>query len=403
MRVALLSRAAHPLHKPGGLERAVYLLARHLQEQGVETVLLTRPATREGSFPGEVIHVPYSLVPAGRHGRVLDRTVNYPAFAERLGQATADLVRAGRVDIVHAQGLTAVGYGRQRLKDPSLRAPLIMNPQGMEEHKSMGLKRLALSRLRALSREAARLSDRVIATDEATRNEVPQLLGVDASRVVVVPNGIDAERAGRLTSSEAARLARQALPVLGGCELVFLSVGRLERYKGFGDTLQAFQRLAARGLLPERWVWVVVGEGPYRKTLLRRRRHTLASHLILAGRLTEKILDALYARADVFVHATRFEGSSLVTLEAMAHGLPVVATGAGGIPDKVLDDETGRLVPPGDVDALALALADLAASGPRRIEMGARGRRLVAERFGWPMLAERTIALYRALLDGKDR
>ena len=76
------------------------------------------------------------------------------------------------------------------------------------------------------------------------------------------------------------------------------------------------------------------------------------------------VLHALYARADVFVHATRYEGSSLVTLEAMAHGLPVVATRAGGIPDKVVDGETGRLVAPGDVDALARgAEGPLARSG----------------------------------------
>ena len=57
MRVALLSRGAHPLHDPGGMERAVYLLAKHLQARGVETVLVTRPPTRGGHFPGRVVTV----------------------------------------------------------------------------------------------------------------------------------------------------------------------------------------------------------------------------------------------------------------------------------------------------------------------------------------------------------
>jgi glycosyltransferase involved in cell wall biosynthesis len=397
VRVALLSRAAHPLHAPGGLERAVYLLAKHLQALGVETVLYTRPATRAGVFPGELVSVPYGALPALRHGRVLDRTLHYPGFAERMGLAVADAVRAGRVDVVHAQGLTALGYGRARLRDPRLRAPLLMNPQGMEEHKTTGLKRLALARLRALSREAARLSDRVIATDEATRDEVPALLGVPAARVSVLPNGIDTDELRRATPVEAARLARQALPALAGADLVFLSVGRLEGYKGFGDVLAALERLAARAALGARWVWVVVGEGPYRGTLERRRRHGLASHLILAGRVSETLLHALYSRADVFVHATHFEGSSLVTLEAMAHELPVVATRAGGIPDKVVDGTTGRLVEPGDVEALAAALLELAGDPARRQRMGAAGRALVAERFTWPVLAEHTLALYEEL------
>jgi glycosyltransferase involved in cell wall biosynthesis len=116
------------------------------------------------------------------------------------------------------------------------------------------------------------------------------------------------------------------------------------------------------------------------------------------GRVGDELLHALYARADVFVHATRFEGSSLVTLEAMAHARPVVATRAGGIPDKVVDGETGRLVPPGDVAALAEALAGLLAAPERARAMGERGRERVRERFAWPALAERTVALYEELI-----
>src|SRR6185436_1394491 len=110
LRVALLSRGALPLHPPGGLERAVFHLAKHLRGQGVETVLFTRPATREGSFPGEVVTVEYGRSDAA-HGRILDRTLNYPRFSRRLGEAVAERVRKGAVDVVHAQGLTALGYG----------------------------------------------------------------------------------------------------------------------------------------------------------------------------------------------------------------------------------------------------------------------------------------------------
>jgi len=234
MRVALLSRSAHPLHDPGGMERAVYLLAKHLQSRGVDTVLLTRPATREGRFPGRVVTVPYGGA-AGRHGRILSRTLHYPAFAERVGEAVASLVRAGEVDLVDAQGLTALGYGRRRGRDASLRAPLVMNPQGLEEHKARGLKRLALTRLRGLSREAARLADRVVATDEATRAEVPRYLGVDPGRVVVLPNGVDLDEIAASTPAEPRAAAEAALPALRRADPVFLSVGRVEGYKGFEE------------------------------------------------------------------------------------------------------------------------------------------------------------------------
>jgi glycogen synthase len=409
VRVALLSRAAHPLHEPGGLERAVFDLARHLQAKGVETVLVTRPATREGEFPGEVVTVPYSSFSAGRHGRVLDRTLNYPRFALRAGEVVADRVRRGQVDVVHAQGLTALGYARLRRRDPALRAPLVMNPQGMEEHKARGWKSLALGRLKWLSREAARLSDRVIATDDATRGEVEHLLGVEPARVTVVPNGIDLDAIRSGTPSRAEDVAHEAVPSLQGAFPVFLSVGRIEAYKGFGDVLEALSRLHDEGQLPVRWLWVVVGEGGVRGAL---ERHLLAlgiaaraagrtpthEHVSFVGRVGDDLLHALYERADVFVHATRYEGSSLVTLEAMAHGLAVVATRAGGIPDKVVDGETGRLVPARDVRGLASALAELTEDAALRAAMGARGRARVCERFAWPAIAERTVALYHELL-----
>lgn len=399
MRVALLSRGAFPLHEVGGMERAVYLLARHLQARGVETVLFTRPATRPveaGAFPGEVVTVPYGTGPF-RHGSVLDRTLRYPAFAARLGAAVAEAVRAGRVDLVDAQGLTAWGYARERTRGAGLRPPLVMNPQGMEEHKARGLKRLALTRLRRLSREAAREADRVVATDEATRAEVPALLGVDPARVVVLPNGIDPEAIAAATPRQAPEAAEAALPSLAGASPVLLSVGRLEAYKGFDATLGALRRLAAAGRLPERWLWVVVGEGPGRQAL-EGGLGDLTRHVVLAGHVGESTLHALYARADLFVHATRYEGSSLVTLEAMAHALPVVATRAGGIPDKVVDGETGRLVEVGDEVGLAEALAEALADPARRRAWGERGRERALALFAWPALAGRVVALYEELL-----
>jgi glycogen(starch) synthase len=372
------------------MERAVFHLAKHLHARGVETVLLTRTATEAGSFPGRVVEVPYGA--GGRHGSVLDRTLRYPPFARRLGEEAARLVRAGQVDVVDAQGLTALGYGRLRQADRSLRAPLLMNPQGMEEHQTRGLKRLALTRLRALSREAARLADRVVATDEATRDDVPRLLGVPAGKVVVLPNGVDLDEIARTTPESPRDFANAQVPGLADASLVLLSVGRQEAYKGFGDVGAALGRLRAAGALAPSWVWLLVGSGGTASG------GPLDAHVRALGRVSDALLHALYARADLFVHATRFEGSSLVTLEAMAHGLPVVATRAGGIPDKVQDGQTGRLVAPGDVAALADAIRDLSASPSERERLGAAGREHVRQRFAWPVLVDRTLALYEQLL-----
>jgi glycosyltransferase involved in cell wall biosynthesis len=397
--VALLSRAAHPLHPPGGLERAVYDLARHLQALGVETTLVTRPATSAGTvFPGEVVTVPYGSLPGLPHGRVLDRVLFYPGFALRAGDAAARLVREGRVQVVHAQGITALGYARARLGDRGLSAPLVMNPQGMEEHKASGLKGVLLSPLAARSREAAALSDRVIATDESTRAEVRALLGVSEARVVVLPNGLDLPALREATPADARGVVERALgPAVARAPFVLLCVGRLEAYKGVLDVLAALGRLVAAGGLPPGFVLVVAGEGPMAQAV-DAAAAPLAPHVVRAGRVDDALLHALYETCDVFVHATRYEGSSLVTLEAMAHARPVVATRAGGIPDKVVPGETGWLVEPGDVEGLAAALRASAEDSARRARYGRAGLERVEAGFLWPVIAKRTLALYEELL-----
>ncbi len=394
MRVALLSRSAHPLHPPGGMERAVYSLAKHLRAQGVDVTLFTRPGKNPESFPGHVVMVKYQRYRLGTHGRVLDRTFNYPAFSALMGREVAEHVRRGEVDIVDAQGLSALGYGRERLLDPSLDAPLVMNPQGMEEHHVRGFKALALGRLRQLSKEAAQLADCVIATDEATRGEVPRLLDVNPGRVRVIPNGVDLEEIRALTPEDAMPFAFEVLPWMSTCRPLFVSVGRLESYKGFADSLEAFKRIAT--FLPRSWGWLVVGEGPSRRSL-QAAASGLTDHIQFTGRVGEQTLHALYAGSDVFLHPTRFEGSSLVTLEAMAHGLPVIATRAGGIPDKVKDGANGFLVDPGDVAALATAILEIA-NQPKEMERMGRESIQLLEPFLWPQIAKRVIAQYERLL-----
>ncbi len=419
MKIALLSRSAHPLHDPGGMERAVFGLARHLVERGHRPILFTRPATHPGTFPGEVVTVPYGTLPFARHGSVLDRTLLYPGFAERIGAAAIARVRAGEIDAIYAQGITGIGYARERQSDPTLRAPLVMNPQGMEEHKTLGVKRLALGRLRHLSRESARLADRVIATDHATRDEVTQLLGVSRERIAVIPNGIDFAQVEAATPADPRTHVAAALPALRDASPLFLSVGRIERYKGFDEILGSLVALRARGLVGA-WGWAIVGDGPHKADLAAALvRAGLAANAFdghdlgrgaagqeprvhLLGRVDETLLHALYARADLLLHATHYEGSSLVTLEAMAHGLPVVATRAGGIPDKVREGETGWLAAPKDTAAFASALQTALDARAAWRDMGRRGRERVARDFSWSRIADETVALFETLLERRQ-
>jgi phosphatidylinositol alpha-mannosyltransferase len=119
--------------------------------------------------------------------------------------------------------------------------------------------------------------------------------------------------------------------------------------------------------------------------------------VVAHGRVDDAVRDRLLARADVLaVPSLRSESFGIVLLEGMAAGLPVVATSVGGYPD-LLPPEAGRLVPPGDADALADALRALLADDAARERMGAAGRRLAA-RYDWSEVAARVAAVYERVL-----
>ena len=107
------------------------------------------------------------------------------------------------------------------------------------------------------------------------------------------------------------------------------------------------------------------------------------------------------SHSPAFVHPTLYEGSSLVTLEAMAHRRAVVATSAGGLPDKVRPGANGWLVPPGDASALAAAISGAAGDPARLAAMGEAGRAIVEREFSWDSAGAETLRLYDDLLTGR--
>ena len=425
LRIALLARSVHPLHGVGGLERHVYDLLHHLARRGLTITLITKPPTTAGALgaQGDVSPlfaapsgrialrtVPYVTFPgAGRRGTtVIDRATAYPVFGWRAGRVAAEMARAGEVDLVHALGASGLGYALvHRQPKPEIRVPFVFNPQGLEEfggtHPGFArLKRLAYTPLQAAVRRCARAADAILATDHSLVAPVRAHLGVDPARIHVVPNAVDLQTIDGAAGSAAATAAtlRGRLGLTAG-ERLLLSVGRLEENKGFHVLAAALARLRAHAEAGPGWRWVLVGDGPYRPRIAGAIDAAgLTSRVHLAGRVAEGELAGWYAAADVFVHPTLYEGSSLVTLEAMAHGKPVVATRAGGLPDKVRPDATGWLVEPGDAPALAAALAE-ALAGPSDMlaRFGAAGRRLVEEAFAWPVVAAQLEALYAELLD----
>jgi len=221
---------------------------------------------------------------------------------------------------------------------------------------------------------AVRASTRVIAISRFTASQVQ---GIRATAVSIIPYGGASAPSG----------AEVPPPPAG--RPVILFVGRHVERKGIPILIAAMEHLAQDAEL------VICGHGDQTEAL-----RTLASkspacdRIRFAGRVSAEELSRLYAECTVFAMPSIVdsrgdtEGLGTVPLEAYAHGRPVVCSSVGGIPDVVVEGETGFLVPPEDPLALAGALDRLLADPALAARMGEAGRQLVLGRFSWPRIAE---------------
>jgi glycosyltransferase involved in cell wall biosynthesis len=223
-----------------------------------------------------------------------------------------------------------------------------------------------------------------VSSDIATR--LSEELGWPAAKIDVVHNGVDIDDfalpPGPDVRSELAG-SREGP--------VFLTVARLDQQKGHDVLLRAATRVADGR-------FVLAGEGPERPLL-----EALAAELRLGDRVLflgrRSDVPDLLAAADAFVLPSRFEGSPLAVLEAMAAGKPVVCSAIGGTDELVVHGETGLLVPVGDADALSAALRELAADSSLRARLGAAGRERAKQHFSLADSTSRVERIYEELLE----
>jgi colanic acid/amylovoran biosynthesis glycosyltransferase len=200
-----------------------------------------------------------------------------------------------------------------------------------------------------------------------------------AREVLEVPHGVDIPT-HRLVAREGA-LERSEVPIA-------LFAGRLSPEKGVETLAAAFDDLPDVRL-------VVAGEGPMRSRLER------VPGAELLGVLSSDELAAQYDRADVLVVPSLREGFGVVALEAMAHGVPVVASRVGGLQRLVTDDVTGVLIEPGSVVDLRAAVERLVADPDLRERLGAAGRKEAAEKYSWLSVTQRMVTAFRAAVNQK--
>jgi D-inositol-3-phosphate glycosyltransferase len=390
MRIAMISEHASPLATLGGVDAGgqnahVAELACALAADGHDVRVYTRrdnPDLPEVVPLGERVEV--VAVPAGPSTPVpKDELLPYMgAFAEWLA---ADWRDEWRPDVAHAHfwmsGLAAVTAGRAR------GVPVVQtyHALGSVKRRHQGAADTSPPGRIGYERELGRTVDRVVVQCQDEIRELVRL-GVPRDRMSLVPSGVNTERF---------HPAGPAVPRDPGRPRI-LTVARLVERKGVEDLIRALPAIPRAEL-------VVVGgppEGEFDADPYARRLRRLAEacrvgdRVRLAGAVAAHEMPRWYRSADVLAATPWYEPFGLTALEAMACGVPVVASAVGGLADTVVDRVTGDLVAPRDPAGLAVALRRLLGDEMRRISYAAAAVDRAAASYAWPRVAGRLARVY---------
>ncbi|HXF73812.1 MAG TPA: MSMEG_0565 family glycosyltransferase [Actinomycetota bacterium] len=374
-RVALLTYSTKPR---GGVVHTMYLAeALHRRGAPVHVVALGDPA--RGFF--RPLRAPHTVLPAPAPA---------PTLEERVFDSVDALVRGlerlvpGRFDLVHAEDCIAATAGlvlRERTG-----VPLLRTVHHVDDFTTPALVEC--------QRRSIVEPDGVIVVSRTWREALRRDFGV---RAWVVTNGVDLPRFRRPARADGARLRRR---VGADGRFLFLTVGGIEPRKGSLELVEALARLR-RSVRPAPVVVVVGGHsfqdhGRYRERVLGRARGLgveLGRDLVLLGTVPDDEVPRWYWAADAFVFPSVKEGFGLALLEALAAGLPVVATDIPVFREFLVPGEHALLAPPGDADALADAMARILGDPRERARLSLRGPAL-ASRYRWERTARQHERLY---------
>ncbi len=336
-----------------------------------------------------------SVALVGRDGwvaqRLQDRGVTPYVCATKGSLNTAYLreivrvVRRERVDLLQAHLAGASVYG-------SMAGTLTRKPVVSLFHGTVDLE--GASRLLWAKNAVLRFgSDRIVAVSNGLRGDLLRRLPLRPDRMRVIYNGVDTER----FHSAGTGSLREELG-LGPDTLLVCSVGNIRTPKGYDHLLEAARRLREQ----ERPVhFAVAGHGKgtlYERLLERRRDWKLEDTVTFLGFRDDTV--NILSSSDVFLLPSTSEGFSISTIEAMACGLPVVATRSGGPEEIITPDVDGCLIPPASGESIAAAIRDLAADPDKRRRFGSAARETVARRFSLEAMIEAYRDLYREVLGG---
>jgi glycosyltransferase involved in cell wall biosynthesis len=246
--------------------------------------------------------------------------------------------------------------------------------------------------IRMVDRLTVKWTHAIVCCSEAVRRSVSSCIGGAADQYSTIYFGVDTSKFVRANTAARAEVGLlEGVPVIGTvCRLI-------EPKKGLSVLLSAVAHMKRRSLAPECQL-LIIGDGPARESLQAMcDRLGISGSVVFAG--VHRDIPRLLRLFTVFVLPSLYEGFGIAILEAMAAGVPVVATRVGGIPEFVIHEDTGLLVAPADPEELADAIHGLLASPERAERMGRRAQAVAQMKFGIDSIVRQHERLYEACVN----
>lgn len=367
----------------GGIERVVYEQSRRLLQKGFKVIVLTSNAVGKKSYVYDGINVYcYPAVKVG-FGRGI------PYIAPKPSGYSTFLRCIKSSDIVHAHGHPYLSsYFAIKMAKKYSKPVVLTQHNTFIEYGGLWDFAEKVNDL-LIGRRVLQDSDKIIAVSKATLNYVLSL-GANKHKTEVLYNGVNIERFKPFLSKMEAR------EILGLPKKSFLvlSVRRLV-YKNGIDTLLESAKIIVEN--NKNVLFLVAGTGPdFEKISMRIKQFKLENNFKLLGFVSDECLPLYYNASDVFALPSKSgEGMPLVLLEAMASGLPVIATNVGGAPE-IVAEHCGRIVPPGDAVSLAKAILEFFKCD--FLSLGMKIRNVVEQKYSWDINVKRLIGIYEEFI-----
>ncbi|MCL0079869.1 glycosyltransferase family 4 protein [Dehalococcoidia bacterium] len=392
MKVIHIATGARPIQPSGagGTEKDLYFLARHLCRLGCE-VMVIDVKTSHVQRKGLNITLEEVWNPPLADADFFNHLVRIVAFALLSTLRLYFVIKRSRIDLIHTHSqfpgiAVLIARSLLRWKIPVVHtihnSYLLMRPSKANKLKH------------ALEVFVLKMADHIIVETETGYKNLIREFGISQQRITVIPQGLDLESLdiNKNTRSQSKQKSK-----------VMLYVGRICPRKNQMVILKAAPQVLERH--PEAKFKFVgpTEDKAYFKSLCDIVKQKLSPHVGFAGELSGESLLEVYRSAFVFIFPSLYETQGVVLLEAMAFGMPVIASKIGPIEDIVkLEPGSAILIDPHSPDEIAEAIIRVLENEELRKELSRKGRKLVLEHFRWEQIANEILKVYNQVASSKD-